>query len=59
MNAAFLFWVALISVAAMTPIVWPLLRARNDDAARVVRKQHDALAAARAAQGILPVVVGG
>jgi cytochrome c-type biogenesis protein CcmH len=53
MNAAFLFWVALISVAAMTPIVWPLLRARNDDdAARVVRKQRDALAAARAA-GVL------
>ncbi len=53
MNAAFLFWAALISIAAMTPIVWPLLRARNeDDGTRALRKQREALAAARAA-GVL------
>ncbi len=53
MNAAFLFWAALISIAAMTPIVWPLLRGRNeDDGTRALRKQREALAAARAA-GVL------
>jgi cytochrome c-type biogenesis protein CcmH len=50
MSAAFLIWVALISIAAMAPIVWPLLRAQNeDDGTRAARKQRDALAAARAA----------
>lgn len=30
MSAGFLFWAALISVAALVPILWPLLRAPGD-----------------------------
>lgn len=32
MSTAFLFWVALICIAAMAPILWPLLRPAADDA---------------------------
>lgn len=53
MTPAFLFWVGLISLAALAPILLPLLRAHSeDDATRAARKQRDALAAARAA-GVL------
>jgi cytochrome c-type biogenesis protein CcmH len=53
MSAAFLFWSGLISLAALLPIVLPLLRAQNEDeAGREARRQRDALAAARAA-GVL------
>ncbi|MBL0028538.1 MAG: hypothetical protein IPO95_05475 [Rhodanobacteraceae bacterium] len=53
MSTAFLVWVALISIAAMTPILWPLLRPKiEDEDSRAARKQRDALAAARAA-GVL------
>ena len=33
MSAGFLFWAALISIAALLPILWPLLRARAADEA--------------------------
>ena len=53
MSASFLIAAALVSLAALVPILRPLLRAEvEDEATRALRKQREALAAARAA-GVL------
>lgn len=53
MSASFLISVALVSIAALVPILRPLWRGEvEDEAARDLRKQREALAAARAA-GVL------
>lgn len=53
MSASFLLAVALVSITALVPILRPLWRAEaEDEAARSLRKQREALAAAHAA-GVL------